>query len=349
MDKDKVTIYDVADHAGVAISTVSRVLNDSPEVSPETRERVKSAIETLEFRPDRTAKMLAQRHTNWLAVAVPSSTSQFYNELLKGVKDCLREHDIDLLLCNLGSAAPRETLWRFLTRGTVDALLLASLPVDDRLVHELKMLHAPVVLIGDKSEHFDCFYWDDEAGAHAATSHLTEMGHHRIGMITANVWDSKLVDNDVARLRVEGYRRALEEADIEFNADLVQSGRTLKHAGFSEEAGYEAMQKLLAIEPDISAVFASSDVQAIGAWNALRDAGRQIPDEAAIVGYDDIKISRYIGLSSVDQRMQQIGYRASEMLLARSAGSRSDAPTSECIIPELKIRNSSSKQWQSRQ
>lgn len=345
MEKGKVTIYDVADRAGVAISTVSRVLNDSPEVSPETRRRVRSAIEDLEFRPDRTAKMLAQRQTDWLAVAVPSSTSQFYNELLKGVKDCLREHDIDLLLCNLGSAAPRETLWRFLHRGTVDALLLASLPVDDRLVHELKMLHAPVVLIGDKSEHFDSFYWDDEAGAHAATSHLTEMGHRRICMITANVWDSKLVDNDVARLRVEGYRRALEEAGIEFDADLVQTGRTLKHAGFSEEAGYEAMQKLLVIDPEISAVFASSDVQALGAWNALRDAGRKIPDETAIVGYDDIKISRYIGLSSVDQRMQQIGYQASEMLLARSAGLRSDGPTSECIVPELKIRNSSCKKW----
>ena len=345
MDKGKVTIYDVADHAGVAISTVSRVLNNSPEVSPETRERVKSAIETLQFRPDRTAKMLAQRSTDWLAVAVPSSTSQFYNEMLKGVKDCLREHDIDLLLCNLGSAAPRETLWRFLTRGAVDALFLASLPVDDRLVYELKMLHAPVVLIGAESEHFDCFYWDDEAGAYAATAHLIENGHRRIGMITANVWDSKLVDNKVSSLRVKGYRRALEEAGIEFSADLVQTGRTLKHAGFSEEAGYEAMQKLIAIDPDISAVFASSDVQAIGAWNALREAGRAVPEGAAIVGYDDIKMSRYIGLSSVDQRMQQIGYRATELLLARISGSESSPPKSECVTPQLRIRNSSNKKW----
>lgn len=345
MEKGKVTIYDVADRAGVAISTVSRVLNDSPEVSEDTRERVRAAIEALQFRPDRTAKSLAQRQTDWLAVAVPSSTSQFYNELLKGVKDCLREHDIDLLLCNLGSAAPRETLWRFLTRGAVDALMLASLPVDDRLVHELRMLHAPVVLIGARSEHFDCFYWDDEAGAYAATRHLTENGHRRIGMITAAVWDSKLVDNQVSALRVKGYRRALEEADIEFDADLVQTGRTLKHAGFSEEAGYEAMQKLLAIDDTISAVFASSDVQALGAWNALRDAGKKVPDEAAIIGYDDIKISRYIGLSSVDQRMQQIGYRASELLLAKLAGTRSEPPVVECIVPELRIRNSSDIKW----
>ena len=105
------------------------------------------------------------------------------------------------------------------------------------------------------------------------------------------------------------------------------------------------MQKLLAIDSGISAVFASSDVQAIGAWTALREAGRRVPDEAAIIGYDDIKISRYIGLSSVDQRMQQVGYRAIEMLLQRSAGIGQDEPIIECIVPELRIRDSSSKKW----
>lgn len=345
MDKTKITIYDVADRAGVAISTVSRVLNGSPEVSPETRRRVQAAIEALEFRPDRTAKSLAQRETNSIAVAVPSSTSQFYNELLKGVKDCLREHDIDLLLCNLGSGAPRQTLWRFLTRGAVDALMLASLPVDERLTHELRMLHAPVVLIGAESPVFDCFHWDDESGAHAAAAHLIENGHRRIGLITANVWDSKLADTQANTHRVAGYRRALEEAGIEFDADLVQSGRTLKHAGFSEEAGYEAMQKLLAIDSTISAVFAMSDVQAIGAWKALRETGRSIPGEFAIVGYDDIKISRYVGLTSVDQQMQQIGYRASELMLRRVADNQPYEPISERIIPKLNIRDSSNFTW----
>lgn len=345
IEKGKITIYDVAERAGVAISTVSRVLNDSTEVSPETRSRVRAAIESLEFRPDRTAKALAQQKTGWLAVAVPSSTSQFYNEMLKGVKDCLREHDIDLLLCNLGSAAPRQTLFRFLTRGTVDALLLASLPVDDKLTRELKMLHAPVVLLGSRSPDFDCIYWDDEAGARAATAHLIENGHRRIGMITSNVWDSKLVDTQVTSRRVAGYRNALEQAGIEFDAELVQSGRTLKHAGFSEEAGYEAMQKLLSIDKNISAVFASSDVQAIGAWKALREAGRRVPENAAIVGYDDIKVSRYIGLSSVDQQMQEIGYRAIELLLRRSTDPDFGPLIDQCVEPQLRIRESSMAKW----
>ena len=105
------------------------------------------------------------------------------------------------------------------------------------------------------------------------------------------------------------------------------------------------MQKLLAIDPSISAVFASSDVQAIGAWKALREMGRAVPGEFAIVGYDDIKISRYIGLSSVDQQMQQIGYRASELLLRRVAEGNQNNPISEHIVPQLNVRDSSNFKW----
>jgi LacI family transcriptional regulator len=202
-----------------------------------------------------------------------------------------------------------------------------------------------VILLGAEAPEFDCFHWDDEAGAHSAVAHLIQNGHRRIGMITANVWDSKLADTKATSLRVAGYQRALEEAGLTFDPELVQSGRTLKHAGFSEEAGYEAMQKLLAIDGSISAVFASSDVQAIGAWKALRELGKAVPGDFAIVGYDDIKMSRYIGLSSVDQQMQQIGYRASELLLRRVAEGGQSNPISEHIIPQLNVRESSDFTW----
>lgn len=334
MDKTKVTIYDVAEHAGVAISTVSRVLNDSDEVSQETRSRVLKAINELQFRPDRTAKMLAQQQSDTLAVAVPSFTSQFYNEILKGVKDCLREHDIDLLLCNLGSSSPYQTLWRFLNRGAVNGLLLASLPVDDRLRTELKMLHAPVVLIGTLDENFDCFYWDDEAGAREATSHLIENGHRKIGMISAHAWSFNTEG------RIAGYRQALESARIPFNPELIATGDTLKHAGFSEEAGYEATHKLLKVEPELSAIFACSDVQAFGAWNALRELGKRVPEDVALVGYDDIKLSRFIGLSSVDQRMQTVGLEATELVLRRRR-ERPYEPMQKMITPRFNPRVSS--------
>ncbi len=334
MEKSKVTIYDVAGEANVAISTVSRVLNGSPEVSEETRERVLSAIDKLQFRPARTAKMLAQKESDSIAVALPSFTSQFYNEILKGVKDCLREHDIDLLLCNLGSSSPYQTLWRFLNRGAVDALLLVSLPLNDRLKRELLMLQAPVVLIGTQSEQFDGYHWDDRAGARSAMRHLQEMGHEKIGMISSHAWSFNTEG------RIEGFRSALEESGNTFNPDLIQTGDTLKHAGFSEEAGYEAMFKLLDIEPKLTAVFAQSDVQALGAWHALRELGKRVPEDVAVVGYDNIKLSRYIGLSTMDQHMQQVGRAATELVLHRRNEPKIE-PVVKMITPELKIRRSS--------
>ncbi len=334
MEKSKITIYDVASEAKVAISTVSRVLNGSPEVSEETRQRVLKAIEKLQFRPARTAKMLAQKQSDSLAVALPSFTSQFYNEILKGVKDCLREHDIDLLLCNLGSSSPYQTLWRFLNRGAVDALLLVALPIDERLKRELVMLQAPVVLVGTQSPDFDCFHWDDLSGARAATDHLVKMGHRHIGKINAHAWSFNTEG------RIAGFRNGLEAAGIPFNPEMIQSGDTLKHAGFSEEAGYEAMHKLLKVDPELTAVFAGSDVQAIGAWHALRELGKRVPEDVAIVGYDNIKLSRYIGLTTVDQHMQQVGREATEMLLKRRRES-GYLPVSKMIVPDLQLRASS--------
>lgn len=334
-DREKRTIYDVASEAGVAISTVSRVLNSSSEVSEATRQRVQAAIEKLQFRPQRTARTLAQQQTHALAVAMPSFTSLFYVEMLKGIKDELREHDIDLLLCNLGSNAPYQTLYRFLTRGAVDALLLTSLPVDDQLERELMKLHAPVMLIGSRTEQFDSLYWDDALGSELATQHLIEQGHRRIAMITAHPW-SYNTDG-----RLQGYRRALEAAGIAFDPDLLAVGETTKHAGFSEEAGFEAMQKLIAMDDRPTAVFVSSDVQAFGSMKAVREAGLSIPGDLALVGYDNLKLSGYFGLTTVDQHMYDVGQRAAKRLLERMGSDDSGARITERIEPTLVVRESS--------
>lgn len=330
----KRTIYDVAGEAGVAISTVSRVLNGSSEVSDATRRRVLAAIDKLQFRPQRTARTLAQQDTHSLAVAMPSFTSLFYVEMLKGVKDELRAHDIDLLLCNLGSMAPYQTLHRFLNRGAVDALLLASLPLDQKLERELATLHAPVMLVGSESETFDCLYWDDAAGAELAVQHLAEQGHRRIGFIAAHPWSYN------AERRLFGYRRGLEKGGLAFDPALVVTGETKKHAGFSEEAGYEAMRMLLDFVPAITAVCASADVQAFGAWAALRDAGRSVPNDIALIGYDNLKLSRYLGLSTVDQRMHEVGRRATQRLLNRMA-SPAEPPLADAVELDLLVRASS--------
>ena len=334
-EKSKTTIYDVAERAGVAISTVSRVLNNSQDVSEHTRARVLRAIEELQFRPDRTAKTLAQKQSRSIAIAIPTFTTPFHNELLKGVRLCLRDFDLDLLLCDLGSTAPQRTLMNFLKRGAVDGLLLAGLPVTESLAQELLALRAPVVLIGYAWKDFDSFYWDDTGGARTAVEHLIRQGHQRIGLIRSHV-PSQLQDR-----RIDGYKAALEAAGIPFDNDLIKHGKTEKHAGFSEEAGYESMEELLEIEPRVTAVFVCSDVQAIGAWKAIRDAGKSVPEDVALVGYDDIKTSRFIGLSSVSQNMHDVGMDATRILVSRVMGDGDEALRHVQLTPELIARESS--------
>ena len=334
-DKSKITIYDVADRAGVAISTVSRVLNDSPDVSERTRQRVIEAIDELKFRPDRVAKTLAQQRTRSIAIAIPTFTTPFHNELLKGVRSIFMGEDHDLLLFDLGSRSPLERLLGMLKRGTVDGLLLAGVPVDASLAPELKALRAPVVLVGHHHSQFDCFYWENASGARAATSHLVEQGHRRIGMIRS------FTESFLQMKRIEGYRQALEEAHLLFDESLIESGTTEKHAGFSEEHGYEAMQHLLELDPPVTAVFASSDVQAIGAWKAIREAGKTVPKDIALVGYDDIKTSHFLGLSSVDQDMEGVGRKAAKRLLFRLEHPDVDGRIDHRVAPDLRIRESS--------
>ncbi len=334
-DQTKTTIYDVAEHAGVAISTVSRVLNNSQDVSDDTRDRVLKAIRELQFRPNRTAKSLAQRSTRTLAVAVPTFTTPFHNELLKGVRDRLDDENIDLLMCDLDWEAPKATLRNFLERGAMDGLLLAGLPPDAEIAEELETLGAPVVLIGTAWDTLDSFYWNDEPGARLAVNHLLERGHRRIGMITTPH------ENRLRNARVNGYRQALEDADVPFDKQLVAQGRTRKHDGFSEESGYEAMQDLLALNEPVTGVFASSDVQAIGAWQAIREEGFTVPDDYELVGYDDIKVSRFIGLTSVAQNMHYVGETATDVLLSRLNGDGPEDPISQVVNPELKVRKSS--------
>ena len=313
----RATIYDVADAASVAISTVSRVLNGSAEVSEATRARVQQAIETLRFQPQRTARSLAQQSTTSIAVALPSATSLFYVEVLKGVKDALRERDIDLLLCNLGSQHPVATLDRFLDRGAVDGLLLVSLPIEGETGERLARVNAPVVLVGtrapeqDDTARFDTFWWDDSAGAQRATEHLIGLGHTRIGLISAHAWSYNTGP------RLVGYRAALEAAGLPFDPALVVAGQAIKHAGYSEEAGAEAMETLLALQGPPTAVFAASDVQAFGAWAFARDHGLHVPRDMSIVGYDNLKVSRFLNLTTIDQQMKAVGQRATDRLLAR--------------------------------
>lgn len=335
----KPTIYAVADHAGVSISTVSRVLNESTAVTDTTRQRVVDAMNVLQYRPDRTARSLAQRRKRTLAVALPSFTTPFHNEVLKGVRQGLGDRDVDLLLWDLEWNGVRASLLKYLRRGAVDGVLLIGVEEDEHVARELKAMQAPVVHIGRRWNGFDCFYWDHVAGAREAVRHLILQGHTSIGMI------SSAMHSVLQQERMQGYREAMEEAGLAFRPEYVQTGATSKHAGYSEEAGYEAMQRLMEVDSAITAVFASSDVQAIGAWKALREAGRSVPDDVALVGYDDVKTSAFLGLSSVAQAMHDVGVQAAEACVKQIVGGRrrSELCRSVLITPRLEVRSSSKR------
>lgn len=334
----RTTISDVAERAGVSAATVSRVVNDSGQTAEATRERVLTAIQELGYRPSRTAKSLAQGATQTIAVAVPTFTTPFHNELLKGVRFRLEALDIDLLLCDLAWEDPEASLLTFLERGAMDGLLAAGLSVDSVVGEELRTMGRPAVLMGTRWDDLDSFYWDETAGARRATEHLLDQGHTRIGLITTHH------ESPTRDARIRGYKDALQDAGITPQDAWVATGQTEKHAGFSEESGYEAMQKLIDEEAGVTAVFSTSDVQAIGAWQALRHAGLDVPGDVALVGYDDIKVSRFIGLSTISQKMHDIGEAAADLLLHRLDGTTDDvSPVSRLITPELRVRRSSAQ------
>jgi LacI family transcriptional regulator len=338
---ERATIHDVAEHAGVSPATVSRVTNATGLVSEETRDRVLAAARELGYRPDRTARALGQEgRARTLAVALPSFTTPFHNELLKGVRDRLGAAGPDLLLCDLRWEAPRASLERFLARGAVDGLLVGGLPPAEEPAAEgpvpsaLGVPGAPVVLLGTPHDELDSFSWKEAAGARVATEHLLRRGHRRIGMIASHH------DGAVRTERTNGYRAALRAAGIRPRPAWVASGTTDKHDGYSEEAGREAARTLMDRGLGLSAVFASSDVQAIGAWQAFRERGLTVPEDVALVGYDDVKVSRHIGLTSVSQKMRAVGRGATRLLRKRLRGEGPPGPRSTTIMPELVERGS---------
>ena len=334
----KATIYDVAEHAGVSIATVSRTFNGTGSVAESPRDRVRAAARTLRFRPSRAARSLAQRQASTIGVAVPAFTTPFHNELLKGVRDRLDGHESDLLLHDLDWKRPAESLRTFLAQGAIDGLLLAGVEAAPDLRLEMGTLGGPAVVLGAAADGLDTFEWDDEEGARRATRHLLQQGGAAIRMIATHHEDP------TCSARIAGYEAALREAGINAQDDWVAAGTTDKQAGYSAESGREAMQVLLgrarSANASIDAVFASSDVQAMGAWQALRDEGLRVPEDVALIGYDDVKTSRFIGLSSVSQHITEVGWEATDLLLQRMEGSAPPTPVSRTVVPDVMSRGS---------
>lgn len=332
----KITIYDVAKKAGVAISTVSRVLNGSPYVSDDTKNKVQQAILDLEFHPQVNARKLASREPQLVAVAVPTFTTPFFNEVLKGVKDQIKNLDIDFIIYDTGSSDPETNFKKFLDRGTPDALIAFSIEIDDEIHTRLKKMHIPIIIVGNEHPAYNYYVWDNYEGGRMAAQHLLQQGFRNIGMIRAH---SKSTISDS---REQGFRDALAEAGFPMKEENMVSGITQKHAGYSEEAGFEAISILKERNALPDALFCSNDAQAIGAMYALRLLGLRVPDDVAIIGYDNIKMAKYLDLTSIDQKMYDVGTKVVQRL-AYMIKNQDAPPVQERIIPTLAIRGSTEK------
>lgn len=332
----KHTIYDVAKRAGVAISTVSRVLNQSPYVSDSTKSRVEKAISELYFYPQVNARNLARKEAQLISVAVPTFTTPFFNEVLKGVKDEIKTTGLDFIIYNTGSDNPEANFSGFIEKGIPDAMIIFSIEITETIHKRLKDLPIPVILVGYEHPDYDYIYWDNYHGGFIAAEHLVKQGFTKIGMIRPH---SKSTISDQ---RERGFRDALRENGVPMDEDYLVSGITRKHAGFSEEAGAEAINILLARNKMPQALFCSNDAQAIGAIHSLEEKGFSVPADVAVMGYDNIKISNYLNLSTVDQKMYEVG-KASIKRLAERIKNSDLKPMQTLIKPELVVRKSTTK------
>ena len=329
----KITIYQVASRAGVAISTVSRVINNSPNVSSKTKDKVNEAIKSLNFRPQVSARKLASREPQMLAIAVPSFTTPYYTEVLKGVKDEIQEMDLDIVIYNTGSKNPTEGIENFFDRGTADAVITISIEITENVHHQLQSSEIPIILIGSSHPEYNYFELNNRKGGFLAGEHLIKQGYQRLGMIKPVLKTKPSTEREL------GFREALKEFKMPVIEKLFVTGQSEKHAGFTEEAGFEAIYEYDKLDDFPDAIFCANDTQAIGAYHALSKLGMRVPEDIAIMGYDNIKFTKYLDLTTIDQKMYSVGVMGTKRLaeiIKRGPGDK----VQKIIDPILMARNS---------
>ena len=332
------TLKEVAQLAGVSRATASRVFTSSPRVSDEARRAVERAARRLGYVPNRAARSLVTGRSDSLALVIPEPTTRlfgdpFFPRLLRGITEVVSANDLQLVLFAPQSRTDEERLEGYLAGGHVDGALLVSLHGNDPLPARLVERGLPVVLGGRPPGDGALNYVDidNQAGAVAAVRHLLERGRRRIATITGSP------DMSVSQDRLTGYGRALEAAGVGLDPALVENG------DFSHEGGAEAMRTLLGRRPALDAVFAASDLMAAGALLALREAGREVPDDVAVVGYEDSPLAATTlpPLSSVRQPTEEMGREMARLLIG-AIGAPQRVPRRVVLATELVIRESSS-------
>lgn len=309
------TLDEVAERAGVSRSAASRVINKAPHVSRATRDAVDRAIKEMGYLPNRTARALATQQTGIVALAISHDQPElfadpFFAQVIVGVSAALEDTDLHLLLCLASSGRGRTRLTNLLQTRGVDGIMLMALRGDDPLTGIVRQAGLPAVYGGRPLHYEPQWYVDSDnlGGARLATEHLIRLGRTRIVAITGQM------STDVGEARYRGYREAM------IMAGLTPHGTA--EGDFTEAGGAAVMKELLDGHPDLDAVFAANDNMAAGALRVLSEAGRAVPADVAVVGFDDLGIAETTDppLTTVHQSIQALGTEMTRMLIGLIAG-----------------------------
>jgi LacI family transcriptional regulator len=325
------TISEVARHAGVGAATVSRVLNGSPAVRDETRLRVLDAIAELGYAPNPAARALSTGRTLSVGVVAPFFTRPSVMERLRGVSHVLAGAGYRLVLFDVERPGQDAEYFRTLPGG-LDGLLSISLCPPDTDLARFESAGMPVVLVDNPHDCLPAVHTDDAAGGRMATEHLLSLGHRRIAFV--GDFEHNYHGFTSSAMRRKGYELAHAVAGLEVIPELV------RRASHGRESSAVLTRELLELHEPPTAVFAASDTQAMGVMEAATALGVYVPGELSVVGYDDIEVARYAGLTTVAQPLEESGRRGAELLLAALSGAD---PGGRRLDVELVVRSTTAK------
>ena len=327
------TIYDVARVAGVSITTVSHVLNNTRRVNAETKERVLQAVEQLGYRPSFLARALVRQETETIALIVPDNVNPFFAEMARGIENYGFAAGHNVILCNSDNDIQKELAYLdMLISKRVDGVIYMTGYTHTEKLEALLAHHIPIVTLDRDYAGIDAILIDNVYGGYEATKHLLSLGHRRIACVAGPETECAIATGSVGR--VDGYRQALQDAGAAYDPAFVCSGN------YTFDSGREAARGLMRLAPRPTAIFACNDVMAIGAISYLDEEGIDVPGEVSVVGFDDVTLARFYSppLTTVATPILEIGQRLCQMLLDR-INARLPAETQRVTVRgELRVR-----------
>jgi DNA-binding LacI/PurR family transcriptional regulator len=328
----KVTIYDVAKEAGVSISTVSKVINNTGRISEKTRKKVLEVMETLRYQPSVVASALTGKRTRTIGLIIPDVANPFFSEIARKIEDRGRELGFNVLMCNTDNNPDTEEMYlSLLKQKSVDGIIIGTTTTNYTVLNELLCEHFPVALVAQDVPELaiDVVRVDDFLGGYQATSHLVSLGHKRIAIMLGNL--SRTSD----KYRFQAYRQVLEENGLKYDEKLVIC------TDYSMEDSKRAALELLKSSERPTAIFACFDSLAVGVYQAAKEVGLRIPEDLSVVGFDNTILATIVDppLTTVAQPIDEIGHQVVDLLVREIEGEKS---TKQRVIlpPKLIIRNS---------